>query len=266
MEPNKILSASMLDLVFDGRNKDYGAYELRVTYPERIKRSMIVVFIVAAVTITGVALASNSNPKDTDRFKKTEMTIQQIKDEDDVKPPPPPPPPKPIQPPPRTIAFTTPVMTTEDVPPPPDQEDIRAAQVDTKTQDGPEDIGLAKTSDIDDNKDIVVKKAFNPDEIQPIVQVEAKYDGDWVKFLTRNLNAEVPVDNGAPAGRYNILVQFVVDRQGNLSDIVALTNYGFGMEEEAIRVLKKAKGWKPGIQNGYEVKSYRKQPITFVVE
>ena len=43
MEPNKILSASLLELVFDNRNKAYGAYELRMTYPERIKRSIIAI-------------------------------------------------------------------------------------------------------------------------------------------------------------------------------------------------------------------------------
>ena len=54
MEVNKILSANILDLVFDNRNKEYGAYELRVTYPERVKKSMIIVFIIAAAAVGGL--------------------------------------------------------------------------------------------------------------------------------------------------------------------------------------------------------------------
>jgi len=81
----------------------------------------------------------------------------------------------------------------------------------------------------------------------------------------RNLNANVPGDNDAPAGSYTIIIQFVVDLEGNVSDVKALTAHGYGMEEEAMRALKKATKWQPAIQNGHFVKAYRKQPITFVV-
>jgi len=83
--------------------------------------------------------------------------------------------------------------------------------------------------------------------------------------LERNLNANIPVDNGAPVGRYSVVVQFVVDKEGNVSDIQALTNHGYGLEEEAIRVIKKAPKWEPAIQNGIKVKAYRRQVITFDV-
>ena len=85
------------------------------------------------------------------------------------------------------------------------------------------------------------------------------------KFLLRNLNPEVPVDNDAPEGIYTVLMQFLVDIDGSISDIKPLTNHGYGLEEEAIRVLKKATRWEPAIQNGRPVKAYCKQPITFQV-
>ncbi len=53
----------------------------------------------------------------------------------------------------------------------------------------------------------------------------------------------------------------MVDTEGNVSDIKPLTNHGYGLEEEAIRVLKKAAKWEPAIQNGINVKAYRKQVI-----
>ena len=56
-----------------------------------------------------------------------------------------------------------------------------------------------------------------------------------------------------------------MDIDGTVSDIKALTNLGYGLEQEAIRVLKKAAKWKPAIQDGRQVKAYRKQAITFQV-
>jgi protein TonB len=56
-----------------------------------------------------------------------------------------------------------------------------------------------------------------------------------------------------------------VDAEGGVSDIKTLTNHGYGMEEEAIRVITKGPTWTPAIQNGQNVKSYRKQPFTFVI-
>jgi protein TonB len=62
-----------------------------------------------------------------------------------------------------------------------------------------------------------------------------------------------------------VIIQFIVDLDGSLSEVKALTLHGFGMEEEAIRVIKAGPKWEPAIQNGRKVKAYRKQPITFLV-
>ncbi len=266
MEPNKILSANILDLVFDGRNKEYGAYELRVTYPQRIKKSLIAVFIIAAVAITGAALANSLKPREEGRLKSTVVTIQQLVEEKkEVIPPPEKPKPQPPET--KTIRVTPPrIVDDKDVTePPPTKDDMAGAKIDLTTKEGVSDDGLAKPSDLDKGTGLIEKKNTEP-EIWTSVEIPAKYDGDWIKFLTRNLNGNAPVDNNAPAGKYNVIIQFVVDMQGNISDITPITNFGFGMEQEAIRVLKKAKGWKPGIQNGHEVKSYHRQPITFIVE
>jgi hypothetical protein len=100
------------------------------------------------------------------------------------------------------------------------------------------------------------------------VETEASYpDGinGWRKFLEKNLNANTPVDNGAPMGRYQVIVQFVVDINGEVSDVKPLTKYGWGMENEVVRLIKRSGKWNPAIQNGRPVKAYRKQPVTFQV-
>lgn len=100
------------------------------------------------------------------------------------------------------------------------------------------------------------------------VEIEPSFKGGerpYLKFLEKNLDANVPVENGAPEGTYTIVLQFIVDKDGAISEVKALTNHGFGMEEEAIRLIKLSPKWEPGIQNGKIVKSYKKLPITFVI-
>ena len=106
------------------------------------------------------------------------------------------------------------------------------------------------------------------DSIFKKVEVEASFPGGedgWRTFLQNNLRAETPIKKKSPVGQYMVVVHFIVDKQGNLSDITALTNHGYGMEKEVIRVLKQSPKWLPAIMEGRKVKAYRKQPITFVV-
>jgi protein TonB len=100
------------------------------------------------------------------------------------------------------------------------------------------------------------------------VEKEAHFPGeekDWRKFLEKNLNPDVPVKNRAPEGTYQVIVQFIVDKEGQVTDIKPLTRFGFGMEEEVLRILKNSPRWTPAFQFGRNVKAYRKQPVTFVV-
>jgi len=106
------------------------------------------------------------------------------------------------------------------------------------------------------------------DSIYSRVEVEASFDGGpdaWRKFLEKNLNAATPLKNHAPAGTYTVIILFVVDKTGKVGEIKALTQHGYGMEQEVIRLLKRAPNWIPARQEGRAVKAYRKQPVTFVV-
>ncbi|MEP6467788.1 MAG: energy transducer TonB [Parafilimonas sp.] len=96
-------------------------------------------------------------------------------------------------------------------------------------------------------------------------QVEAKFPGDWNKFLERNLNAQVPADKGAPPGRYSVTVSFLVDTRGKISEIKAENDPGYGTAEEAVRVIKNGPDWQPAIQNGKKVIYRQKQNIVFEV-
>ena len=88
---------------------------------------------------------------------------------------------------------------------------------------------------------------------------------EWRKHLERNINGQVPVDNGAPVGTYTTVIQFLVNTDGTTSEFKSLTNQGYGMEEEALRVIQNAQHWEPAVVNGKKVSAYKKQPVTFII-
>lgn len=101
------------------------------------------------------------------------------------------------------------------------------------------------------------------------VEIEAEYPGGvaaWIKFLEKNLDAGVPAKNNAPNGKYSAIAVFIVDKDGSLSDVKALTKFGYGIEDEMLRVITKSGKWAPASQDGKPVRAYRNQPLTFLVE
>ena len=91
-------------------------------------------------------------------------------------------------------------------------------------------------------------------------------DNAWRNFLRQTLNAFVPTDNNAPSGKYLVIVKFIVNEDGTVSDIVPENNPGYGMVAEVIRVIKASGRWAPAMRYGRPVKAYRRQPVTFLVE
>ena len=101
-----------------------------------------------------------------------------------------------------------------------------------------------------------------------IYMKEAEFPGGkdaWIDFLSQNLKTNVPLKNKAPLGSYHVIISFVVTANGKVTDVKPETNFGYGMEDEAMRVIKKSPRWQALILLGKTQDAYRKQPITFVV-
>jgi protein TonB len=123
-------------------------------------------------------------------------------------------------------------------------------------------IGFAQTKDSSSKSDY-------GDLLFTAVQIESEFKGgikSWIDFIRKNLNPEVPANNGAPPGKYVVEVSFVVNADGVLSDIKTTTDPGYGTANEAVRIFKLSPNWLSGYQNGIAVKSRKKQKIAFVVE
>lgn len=103
-----------------------------------------------------------------------------------------------------------------------------------------------------------------------IVEQEATFPGGiqgWIKYLQKNLNANVAAESGARKGSYKVKVKFIVDKDGSVSD-VHTTEETAGCKlcgKEAERVIAKGPKWIPAIQYNKQVKFTQIQAITFVV-
>lgn len=267
MQTNKILSATLIDLVFDGRDKDYGAYELRKNYSKRINRALVITLTIAALICGSVILASTSKKNKPKYVESKVVELQELEQKEPEKLPEPEKikEPEPVKTEPYTPPLVLPDPEVQSPPPTIDQLDSSKIGIDRikgPTYTGIDDPGPQNP---DGEKGIVQKPDPEPEGPFRSVEVDAKPTVDWKKFLERNLNGDVPVENSAPPGRYSVITEFVVDKEGVVSDIRTLTAHGYGMEAEAVRVIKKSDKWIPAIQNGHPVKAYRKQVITFIV-
>lgn len=88
---------------------------------------------------------------------------------------------------------------------------------------------------------------------------------DWDDYLRKNVDTTVPVRNKAKKGSYTVVVKFIIAKDGTLADVQAVTNNGYGMEEEVIRVLIKSPRWGPVSENNHAAHSSHTQSFIFVV-
>jgi protein TonB len=273
MDVNKILSADILDIIFEGRNKTYGAYDLRKTYNKRITYALIGTLIICGLLVISSVVANSSKKKAVEVIAQ-DVNLENMK-QDEKKPEPPPPPPPPKQEPPKVeiTKFTPPkIVKDEEVK---DKDEIKEVEkledtkIGTVNQEGTKDEGIvAPPVESGTGKVEAPKQDEDYDKVFTVVQIPAEFPGGlpaWTKYLERNLNRDLPVNNGAPPGKYTVVVSFIVDKNGGISEVQSENDPGYGTKDEAVRVIKKGPSWKPAVQNGRNVIYRHKQSITFVV-
>ena len=115
---------------------------------------------------------------------------------------------------------------------------------------------------------VVVSEDDVEDKIFTVVQIPAEFPGGqqgWIRYLERTLNRDLPVENGAPTGKYSVVVSFIVGKDGSISEVKAENDPGYGTKDEAVRVIQLGPKWKPAIQNGRNVIYRHRQAIVFMV-
>jgi len=273
MEANKILQADLLDLLFEGKNKDYGAYELRKKYNRRITLALVITFAIAAAAVLASIVAKQLNKGNDNQVKVSDVVLQNVTEKEKTPPPPPPPPPK-TPPPPKVemTKFTPPVIKKdeevkqEEIPP---VEKLEDTKIDVQNQEGIKDQNIATPPPVDEGKKVVEEPKEDPNQIFTKVEIEASVDQkQWIRHLQTQLQRyiEDAASNGMEPGTYTVQVKFLVEKDGSIADVQSLNDPGYGLGKAAVDVVKKGPRWSPGIQNGKQVRSYHTQPITFVVQ
>ncbi|MCC6288160.1 MAG: energy transducer TonB [Chitinophagaceae bacterium] len=95
-------------------------------------------------------------------------------------------------------------------------------------------------------------------------EVEASFDGGekaWVKYIQKNIEFPDRARNLKKAGM--VVIQFIIDKAGNVTEVEVVQSVEYSLDEEAIRLIRQAPKWNPAYKDGHTIKAYRKQPLTF---
>lgn len=264
-----ILKPEWLDVVFAGRNKAYGAYELRKQNPKNTVRAMIyaiVLFVLAISANTIYNKILGFIPKDKEKVKIVEVKLMPPPPIDPAKPPPPPPePPKPRV---EQVRFPPPVVKPDNEikeKDPPTQKDLEVKDPGPKDQKGDptQEVRIDEPVGNSDTKAAVE----DPNQIFVSVENPSTYPGGIEKFyeyLQKSIRYPAVARENNVQGK--VFVQYVVEKDGSLTDIKVVRGIGSGCDEEAVRVLKNSKKWTPGMQNGRPVRSQYTIPISFTLQ
>ena len=253
-----LLKKQWLDIVFEGRNKSYGAYELRQSNSKTTTRAFIIGGIIFTFLVS-IPVLANLLPEDSDEVvldqKITTVKLPPKEKPPENLPPPPPPPPKVDQ-----VKFVKPVVAKaeEVVEEPPKIKEIENKKIGAETIKGDPDAELTVEPVGNGPKDVVEED----NSIYNTAGIEVKPDfpgglEKFYKFVANNYRT--PEEDGLKG---KVFVTFVVEKDGSLTDIKVIRDIGFGTGKEAIRVLKSSPRWNPGEQNGKKVRVLYSLPIT----
>lgn len=259
-----IFDSNWVDLVFAGRNHSYGAYVLRKDSNKNTNKGIFfaIVFFTAVISTPMVIdLIKGLAEKEKEDVKVTEVTTLEEPPPMDEKQPPPPPvePPPPLK---STVKFTPPEIKPDEQvseEPPPANDELKDKDASTKTQEGSKD-GV--------DPSLFEATGDNTGDAEPEVvlfaEQEAVFNGEIGEWLGRNLNYPEMAKANSQEGK--VIVQFVIERDGTLTDIEVIKKGGWGFDEAALEVVKKMPPWKPAKQNGKPVRLRYTLPIKFTLQ
>jgi len=253
-----LLNSHWLEIVFEGRNQKYGAYDLRKSITKNTTKAFIIGTLFFALLVS-IPTLLRMIPEGTDETtldqKITTVKLPPKEKPKENLPPPPPPPPKVDQ-----VKFVKPVVAKADevVEEIVVIKDIKDKTIGKETIKGDPDaeltvepVGTGVAAVVEEDNSV-----YNTAGIE----VKPDFPGGMDKFnafVAKNYQA--PEEEGLKGKVY---VTFVVEKDGSLTDIKVLRDIGYGTGKEAIRVLNKCPKWTPGEQNGKKVRCTFSLPIS----
>lgn len=269
-----LIDNNWVDLVFEGRNKEYGAYVLRKDTGKRNVKSMLLVFaviiaIMAAVAAkvaienafpkkvameTDVELSKLAQKKEAKVEKKAPVKVEEQKVVEKVK---------------SSVKFTPPVIKKDSEVKPEEelksQEDLNK----TKTAIGSFDVkgNDEAGGEVLKAKEVIAQPEPPKEEetkVFDVVEVMPSFPGGQgalFEWLSKNIKYPVVAEENGVQGR--VIVTFVVERNGSITDVQVVKSVDPSLDKEAVRVVKAMPHWIPGKQNGSAVRVKFTVPVTF---
>lgn len=269
-----LISSDWVDLVFEGRNKAYGAYRLRKSTTKRNILAMVAVVILlvvafiiltvknfvdeqrAKVAMTQVAELTNyKQPEKKAEVKQKKIEVEPERVVERVK---------------SSIKFTAPVIKKDDEVKPDEELKTQEELMSTKTAIGTFDVkgNDDANGEILKAKDVIAEpeppKHEEENKVFDIVEQQPLFPGGpaaLMKYLSENTKYPVVAQENGVQGR--VTVQFVVEKDGSISDVHVLRGVDPSLDKEAVRVVKSMPRWTPGKQNGITVRVNYRVPVLF---
>lgn len=269
-----LISSDWVDLVFEGRNKAYGAYRLRKSTTKRNILAMVAVVILlvvafiiltvknfvdeqrAKVAMTQVAELTNyDQPKKKAEVKQKKVEVEPERVVERVK---------------SSIKFTAPVIKKDEEVKPDEELKTQDELMSTKTAIGTFDVkgNDDANGEILKAKEVIAEpeppKHEEEDKVFDIVEQQPLFPGGpaaLMKYLSENTKYPVVAQENGVQGR--VTVQFVVEKDGSISDVHVLRGVDPSLDKEAVRVVKSMPRWTPGKQNGITVRVNYRVPVLF---
>ena len=268
-----LVNNDWVDLVFQGRNQEYGAYQLRKGTSKRNVISVIIMLAAAALIYVGISLknfieastqkvavtqvqelSALEKPKEKAEVKQKKVEIQQPeKVVERVK---------------SSVKFTAPVIKKDDEVKPEDELKNQDELLNTKTAIGALDV---KGNDDKDGEVLKLKETVaqpepkpEPEKVFEVVEQMPSFPGGdqaLMDFLSNNVKYPVVAQENGVQGR--VVISFVVEKDGSITDVRVVRSVDPSLDKEAARVVKSMPRWIPGKQNGAAVRVKYNVPVSF---
>ncbi len=269
-----LISRDWTEMVFEGRNKEYGAYRLRKNAGKRNLYSLITIFIAALAIWVGISLVKlvESRNKSVAQTSVAELSAlnqpkkkAEVKQQQKVKLEQPE---KVVERVKSSVKFTAPVIKKDDQVKPEDELKTQEELMNTKTAIGALDV---KGNDDANGEVLKIKEAVAQPEPKPevekvfdVVEQMPSFPGGpsaLMEWLSNNVKYPVVAQENGVQGR--VVVSFVVERDGSITDVKVVRGVDPSLDKEASRVVRAMPRWIPGKQNGSAVRVKYNVPVAF---
>lgn len=268
-----LTSSQWCQLIFEGKNQAYGAFKMRANSPKRHNLAMLIVFVLALASFSIPTLVKLATPEQKEevmtevttlsQLEQPEIKQEEMKRVEAIAPPPPA-----LK---SSIKFTAPVIKKDEEVHEEDEIKSQEELTQTKVAISIADVkgnDEANGKDIADLKQVVTQaepqaeeEVFNMVEQMPAFPGG---QGELMHYFAKNINYPTIAQENGTQGR--VILQFVVEKDGSITDVKVVRGVDPYLDKEAVRVVKEMPKWIPGKQNGKAVRVKYTVPVMFKLQ